>query len=45
MTGCTREALSEAIGELRATGIAEVSRSHVTTRDLEALTGLAAAQA
>lgn len=42
MTGCTREAVSKAISELRFAGAAEAGRAGITIKDPEALTRLAA---
>lgn len=42
MTGCTREAISKAIGELRFAGVAEASKAGITIKEPETLTQMAA---
>lgn len=42
LTGCSREAISTAIGALRSAGVTEVSRVGIAVTDVEALIDLAA---
>lgn len=42
MTGCTREAVSKAIGELRYAGVAQAGREGICIKDPETLTQIAA---